>query len=182
MLQNSLLVSSAVVLDIAFFVILLGGTLLGVRRGFVRSLCKIAGWITSLIVAVSFCVAFANTLAGWGLTDALDYSVKNSTISWWLTVAISFVALIVIVRAGAWILGFLGKKIVDSSKKLRMLDRILGGLLGLVKAASIILFLLAVCMWIPSDTMHDFIGSSTIVGAIFNSTWFIETMSHIPFL
>ena len=181
MLNDLLSVSAAVVIDIVFFVLILGGILLGVWRGFAKSICKLAGTIFSLIIAVTFCIAFANVLADWGLTTAISDGVKNSTVGWWLTVAISFVALIVIVRLGAWGFGTLAKALVHKSKTLGRVDRVLGGLLGLIEIFCGILFLLAVFNWIPSDGLHEFIGNSTVVGALFRSNWFVTIMSNLAF-
>lgn len=178
-MTNILAVTGAVAMDIAFFVILLAGTLLGAWRGFARGICKIAGTIFSIIIAVTFCIAFANILEGWGLTAAIADGVKSSTIGWWLTVAISFVALIIIVRVGAWLLGKLANSVIKKSGPIRTIDRFLGAVLGLAEAFCIFLFLMAVCNWIPSDSLHEFIGSSTVVGAIFNSSWFLDIMANI---
>ena len=56
--MNNLLAAGGWTLDVAFFVILLVGILLGVMRGFVAGICKLAGKIFSVAVAVVFCVSF----------------------------------------------------------------------------------------------------------------------------
>ena len=64
--------SSAWILDVVFFVILLLGLLLGTWRGFIKGVCKLAGTIFALFVAFTFCNPFKNTLENWfGMTTAI---------------------------------------------------------------------------------------------------------------
>ena len=49
-------------LDLIFFLILLLGLVLGSWRGFVKGICKLAGTIFAIVVAVTFCNPFKNAL------------------------------------------------------------------------------------------------------------------------
>lgn len=60
--MNGLLAAAGWVLDVVFFVLLILGTLLGTRRGFVGGLLKIATTWFALLFALMFCVSFANFL------------------------------------------------------------------------------------------------------------------------
>lgn len=161
-------------LDIAFFAILLLGILLGVWRGFLQFMMKIAGIIFSVVIAFLSCIPLKNATNGlFGLEAVLCNSFSAvPQIGTWITIAISFVVLVVLVRIGSWLIGKVGKNLIEKSKIFNTIDRTLGGLLGLVFAILLIFFLLAICSWIPSDSLHEFIGESFVVGPIYNWDWF----------
>lgn len=161
-------------LDIAFFVIILLGILLGVWRGLIKFVCKIAGTIFSIVIAFLCCVPFKNATEGlFGLEGVLRKSISAVPIlGTWITVVISFLALAVIVRLLAWAVGAIGKALVEKVKSINAIDKTLGGLLGLLCAGLAIFFLLAICLWIPANGLHNFIESSYVVGPIFKWDWF----------
>lgn len=176
--MNQLLAgTSAWILDVIFFVFLLGGTLLGVKQGLLRGICKIAGTIFSIIVAFLFCIAFQNTLESWfGLTTALTNAIKVPLLAYWIANIISFIILFVLVKLGAYLIGRIGTAIVDQSKGLAKLNMALGGLLGMFKSFLIIFFLLAFFTWINVGAVNNYITSSTIVGGLYDSNWFREAV------
>ena len=65
------------------------------------------------------------------------------------------------------------------SKVMDGIDKALGGIVGLVCAALLILFLLAICDWIPSEGLHTFIGQSYVVGPLYNWGWFQNAITFI---
>lgn len=78
-MENQLLLSGGVILDIVFFVLLVLGLLFGVSRGFVRSICKWAGTLFAVVFALVFCVSFANWLEGaFGMTSAIAKGLTNT--------------------------------------------------------------------------------------------------------
>ena len=181
--MHNLLVSAGLVLDIVFFVILVLGLFFGVKNGFVSGICKIAGTLLSLAIGILFCrkfQAFIDVTLGLKMTQALQGVLVNTipsetianSVGEWLAIAISFLALVIIVRLLAWLIGKIGKALVDKVKFFRVLDHLLGGLLGLVQAALFLFLLLAICCWIPWEPLHTFISSSSIVGKIVDSAWF----------
>lgn len=166
------------ILDVVFFVILLVGVFFGAFRGFVKGICKIAGTLFSIAVAVIFCVAFSARLEAWfGLETALANAIGNATVAGWISIAISFVGLVIIVRLGSWLLGKLGKALVDKFGPLKIVDRCLGGVLGLFEGLLLAFFILAVCYWIPVASMHEYIASSTIVGKVFTWDFFLRAVT-----
>lgn len=170
--MNLLDASSAWVLDVLFIVILLLGILLGTWRGFVKGVCKLAGTIFAIFVALTFCNAFKNSLeSAFGLTSAIANGV-GETVANWLSIAIAFIALFIIVKIGAWLLGWIGTALVDKVSFFRVINRILGGILGLVEALFLIFLLLTICTWINADAINTFIGQSSIVNAIYEWEWF----------
>lgn len=128
--------------------------------------------------------AFARLLIGLGyknvalIPEGTTAAVLlGTTLAKWISIVISFVLLILIIKIGAVILGKLLSGLVDSVSPLRLINRLLGAIFGLFQAALMIFILLAICRWIPSDTLHNFISSGTVVGAIFNSDWFVNAAS-----
>lgn len=222
------------ILDVAFFLILLGGLALGVSRGFISGICKLAGTLFALAFAFFFCVsfegflenlfgmtsaisdgfvslfsknaAFAADLSGTELAPALENagvpsfiasiivnafegaSVPEGTtaamlispvIAKWIAIAISFVLLVILLKLATFLADKLFSGVVDSVTPLRIINRTLGGILGLLKGAITVFLLLAICSWLPIDSLHDFIGESGIVGQIFYSDWFRSATSYV---
>lgn len=178
--MNALLAKGGWVLDILFFAIIILGILLGVRRGFVKGVCKIAGTILSVAVAITFCVAVQASLErNFGATTSLNNAV-GEPFGQWIMVALSFILLLVAVKLGCWLLGSFGSAIMDSVAPLRFVNMILVGVLGAFKAFVFLFVLFAVFKWIPNESFHDFIASSSVVGKIFESQWFIDA-THLNF-
>lgn len=237
-MQLSLLAAAGWPLDLAFFLILLLGTALGAYKGFVKGVCSLAGKVASLVIAVTFCVSFANFLelcfhmttaiangiagaivnnealavglpneiTGAEIEGALKaigvegfpawfiaLNFKNaelipagttaaamigSVLAKWISIVISFVVLILIVRLGAVLLSKGLGAITSAIAPLRVVDQVLGALLGLAKACVWIFILLLICNWLPIDGLHDYIRSSGVVGAIFDSDWFQAATSY----
>lgn len=171
---SNLLISSSISIDIVFFVIIIAGIALGATRGFVRGVCKLGGWIFSTIVAFSFAAPFKNSLEKWfGLQTALSNALKSTTAASWISIVISFIALMVIVRFGAWLLGKIGSALIGTSRTLTGIDRFLGAILGLVEAALFIFIILTIFYWLNIASVNRFILSSNIVGKIYCWDWFL---------
>ena len=165
------------IFDAVFFVLLLLGMLIGCWRGFVKGVCKLAGTIFALFVAVTCCNAFKNSLESWfGMTSAIakGFGATDAayTAASWVSVAIAFVLLFLLVKVLSWLLGNVGKGLVERSKALTTVDRILGALLGLLQAVLLIFLLLTICYWIPSESLHESIRQGGVVGAIYDWKWF----------
>ena len=178
--MHALLAKGGWLLDVLFFVIIIFGILLGVRKGFVRGVCKLAGTILSVAVAVTFCVAVQASLErNFGSTTSLNNAV-GAPFGQWIMVILSFILLLVVVKLGCWLLGNFGGAIMDSVAPLRFVNMLLGGVLGAFKAFVFLFVLFAIFNWIPGNGFHDFISSSGIVGKIIESQWFIDA-THLNF-
>lgn len=176
--MSQLLASNAWALDIVFFVILLAGTFFGVARGFIKSVCKLAGTLFAVSVGIMFCVSLQNTLEKWfSLTTALANAIGNATIASIIAIVISFILLVILVKLGAWILGKVGTRLVEKFQPVKIVNRVLGGILGLFEAFMLIMLLLAICHWIPVDSLHVFLQDSTIVGRVFD--WVVSELSNV---
>lgn len=160
-------------LDLIFFLILLLGLVLGSWRGFVKGICKLAGTIFAIVVAVTFCNPFKNALESWfGMTSLFASSV-GETFGSILAVIVSFIILFTLVKLGAMLLGALGNALANSCKFFEVINRFFGALLGLVEAVFLIYLILTVCYWLGSDTLNHYISQTVIVSAIYRSDWFI---------
>lgn len=185
-MDQILAVGAAWSLDVAFFAIILVGILFGIKNGFIKGVCKLAGMIFAIGFAVFFCNAFRLFLDDlFGLTELLTNAIGKEKIAGWLAIAISFVSLVVLIKLGTWLLGLIGTALVEKLKPLAVINRILGGILGLVKALLVILLLLTICKWISSgfslEALPDFIQASPIVGRIYASDWY-ERITTFEFL
>lgn len=165
------------ILDVIFFVVLLLGCLIGAKVGLVKGVCKIAGWILSFVIPFICCVAFKDALEHWfGMVTAISNGV-GETLGGWISIVISFLLLVVIVRLGTFLLGHLGSALVESIKPAAVVNSLLGGVLGLLEAFLAAYFLLLIFGWIPAESIHAFINESTVVGAIYRS----DLMAYLPF-
>lgn len=237
-MTNSLLISSGVIVDIVFFVLLIGGIAVGAQKGLIKCICKLAGTIFSIVFAFLFCIAFANFLEScFGMTTAIahglagsfsgkeNYDVAlgadvagaeisaalqeigiggftrwavglaykgvavipagtttammiSSVLAKWISIAISFVALIILVKLGAVLIGKLFTALCEKVTLFRILNKTMGGLFGLIEAMIGVFFLLAVCSWIPVESLQNFLSSTTVVGAIYRSEWFANATNY----
>ncbi len=96
----------------------------------------------------------------------------------WITVAIAFLLLLLLVRLGAWGIQKLFGVIKNALAPLRIVDQVLGAVLGLAKALFWIFVLLLVCNWLPFAGLQSFIASSNIVGKIYTDEWFQSATSY----
>ena len=174
--MNFLAATGGWVLDVVFFAVILIALTIGVWRGFIKGICKIAGTVFAIVFSVCFCVPMENSLEStFGMTTALSNAI-GATAGGWIAVVLSFLILVVIIKLGAWLLGKLGTALVNRFAPLKTVNKLLGGLLGLVKALVLILLLLAVLKWIGLASVDEFIASSSIVKHIYQWNWFARAM------
>ncbi len=158
------------ILDVIFFVVLLIGCIIGGKIGFIKGVCKVAGWILSFVIPFVCCMAFKDALENWfGLMTLIQEGVKNATLAEWITIAISFVGLFIIVRLGTFLLGLIGGALANAVTPVKVVNTLLGSILGMVEAFLILYFLLLLCGWFNIVPAIEFIEQSWVVGAIFKS-------------
>ncbi len=130
------------------------------------------GKFTQLLIGL----AFKNVeVIQAGTTPAM---LISSALAKWISIAISFVLLIIIIKLGVLLISTVMKNVVDKVVPMRVIDQTLGGIFGLLEALIITFLLLAICSWLPIGGLHDFISSSSIVGTIFNSEWFRSATAY----
>lgn len=96
----------------------------------------------------------------------------------WISIAISFVALVLIIKFGSLLIKLIFRAIASGVKPLRVIDQILGGILGLAESLILIFILMLIMNWLPVASLHEFISSSAVVGKIFASGWFQSITSY----
>ena len=130
------------------------------------------GWLPRSLISASF--SSVETIPA-GTTAAM---LLGSTLAKWISIVISFVLLIVLVKLAAVILDKSLSGLVDKVAPFRVINQLLGALLGLLKAGILAFVLLAICSWIPVEGLHNFLSSTAIVGPIFRSDWFAAATSY----
>ncbi len=220
------------IVDVVFFVLLIGGILLGVKKGFIEGLCSLAGTLFALVFAFFFCVSFEGFLENtFHMTTALSdklvgafasnpnmnveiggdtaTALQNAgipgflanfmasalgsntlpegttaamlfgaTVGKWIAILISFLALVILVRLGAFLLSKLLSGVVNKIAPLRIVNKLAGGILGLAKSLILLFIALAICRWLPIESVHQFISSSSIVGKLFVSEWYTNAVNY----
>ena len=129
-------------------------------------------WLPRSLISASF--SSVETIPA-GTTAAM---LLGSTLAKWISIVISFVLLIVLVKLAAVILDKSLSGLVDKVAPFRVINQLLGALLGLLKAGILAFVLLAICSWIPVEGLHNFLSSTAIVGPIFRSDWFAAATSY----
>lgn len=102
----------------------------------------------------------------------------SSVLAKWISIVISFVALILLIKLGALLITKLFGALKINFAPLRVVDQALGAILGLLKACVLIFILLLLVNWLPITSIHDFVAGSGVVGAIFKADWFQAATSY----
>lgn len=230
---NTLLASASWILDVIFFLVLVGGIAVGVKRGFVNGICKLAGTLFAIAFAFFFCVsmenflenlfhmrtAISNGLLGCFTSEMMTTPIGANDVTAsleaagvpgfiasmlsgvfagaeipdgttpamliapllakWISIAISFVLLIVLLKLGTWLAGKVLSSLIDKIPVVGTVNHLLGGVLGLVKALILLFIVFAILSWIPAPGLQSFIAESGIVGKIIGSEWFKNAVSYV---
>ncbi len=102
----------------------------------------------------------------------------GATVGKWIAILISFLALVILVRLGAFLLSKLLSGVVNKIAPLRIVNKLAGGILGLAKSLILLFIALAICRWLPIESVHQFISSSSIVGKLFVSEWYTNAVNY----
>ncbi len=130
------------------------------------------GGLAKLIIVKGF-ANVETVMAGTTAAQMLGASLAK-----WISIVISFLILALVIRLAVWLVSNLFSGLIDKIKPLRVVDKFLGAILGLAKAALLIFILLLVCNWISLDAVNGFIASSKVVGGIYQSEWFAAATSY----
>lgn len=102
----------------------------------------------------------------------------GSVLAKWISIIISFVLLLVLIRVGAFFLAKALKKVVDKFAPTRTIDQLLGALLGFAKAFFVVSLVIMFFNWLPITGVRNMIISSHVVGPIARSEWFRNMTSY----
>ncbi len=166
------------ILDVIFFIVLLLGTFLGAKAGFIKSVCKIAGVVFAGIVAFTFANALSAKFEEWfGFTSLMASGALSTKVAGWISYVICFILLAVLTKLAAWLLGKVGTALAESIKPFEIVNRFAGALFGLVESFFIIILLMSIFYWIGNGlnvtAVNEFISNSGVVGALYKSDFFL---------
>lgn len=130
------------------------------------------GAIPRWLISLSFKSA---ELIPAGTTAAM---LIGSILAKWITIVISFILLIMLVRLGVFLLTKFFDSVIGNFAPLRIFNQFLGAILGFLKAGVLIFVILTVCSWLPFESFHAYIQSGGLVGKIFLSEWFQNATSY----
>lgn len=130
------------------------------------------GWLPRLFIQISF---RSVELIPAGTTPAI---LISSVLAKWISIIISFLLLIILVRLGAKLLTKSFDALKDHFGPLRAADQALGAALGFFKAFFLFFLFLIVLNWLPIASLHTALSSGGLVGKIFSSEWFQNATSY----
>lgn len=125
-------------LDWVLLAVLLFSALLGLWRGLVYEVLSVAGWVAAFVLAQ----AFAADVGAWLPMEGASPP---------LPLAAGFAVVFLTVAFGAGLLAWLVKKLVESVG-LRPVDRILGGVFGVLRGVVILLAVAVVVSMLPTKS------------------------------
>ncbi|MDT8397855.1 MAG: CvpA family protein [Pseudomonadales bacterium] len=134
-------------IDIVILVIVGLSCLIGAVRGFIKEALSLASWVAAILVAGLFSAQLADLMSG-----LLD----NASLRRIIAFALLFVGTIFM---GTVINSLIAK--LTSGSSLQGVDRVLGGLFGLLRGSIVVLAL--VFVFIPFDFTRDWVRDSFLV-------------------
>jgi uncharacterized membrane protein required for colicin V production len=171
-------------LDLILFIVLLGGFLIGLKRGFIMQLVHLIGFIAAYIVAYLYYDDLAPKLELW-----IPYPSSNDGSASLLLNSISLeqayynaIAFAILFFATKIILQILGS-MLDFLAHLPILhtaNRWLGGLLGFVEVYLIVFILLYIATLVPIESFQAHYDNSWIAqGMVKNTPVFSESVKEM---
>ena len=157
-------------IDVVCVALILIFTIVGARKGAIRSLIGLCSTVFSLFAAYYLAVPVANVLNGW-------FSVfeKGGETLW---IAVSGIAAFILCKIVLDLIGKLLTKLAESVKAVGALNTLLGAVIGFIKAAILTCAALAVLSLLPD-------GASFVVKAqeAIDNTFFVHVIrDHNPLL
>lgn len=163
--MNSALLASPgyYTIDIVCAVLILVFTLIGARKGAIRSVIGLCSTVLSLVAAYYLAVPFSKLLNGW-------FSVfeKGGETIW---IAVSGILVFVLCKIILDLIGKLLTKLADSVKAVGALNTLLGAVVGFVKAAIFVCAVLAVISLLP-DSMSFSVKAQQAI----DNTFFVHVI------
>ncbi|MGK9267197.1 CvpA family protein [Bacillus inaquosorum] len=164
-------------LDIIILILLLMGTLLGLKRGFILQFIR----LTSFILSIAFAALFYKNVAPhlkW--IPAPDFSAGQPALSFFTGNleaayynAIAFIVLFIIAKILLRIIGsFLS--IVAGIPVIKQINQVLGAVLGFLEVYLFTFVLLYVASVLPVDALQQMMGQSSLANVIINHTPYLS--------
>ncbi|MBO2536034.1 MULTISPECIES: CvpA family protein [Rummeliibacillus] len=175
-------------IDLVIIILLVAGLVSGARRGLIVQLIQMAGFLISIIVAYLYYKPLAEKLVLWIPYPSVDenttlkFAVEQLDLSQTFYQLLAFALIFFVVKFAIQILASL----FDFLRYIPILgglNRLLGGVLGVVEAYLLIFIVLYVLALLPIDGIQKYIEGSflttlmleytPILSKVFQHLWFV---------
>ena len=170
------------IVDIIIALLLISGFITGYKKGFIKQALSTAGLIVSVVLAFllknNLSIILYKNCPFFTVGLLKNYSSLNILLYELLSFFILFIVFSVITNIIIRIIG-IAEKIIDDDGALKMLFKILGGLLGALESyVSIFVILLVLSMPIFSLKFTNYIHKSKLSKAVLNNTILISNIAE----
>jgi uncharacterized membrane protein required for colicin V production len=167
------------VIDIIILFLLLMGTLVGLKRGFILQLIKLISFVVSILVASMFYQSLAPQLT-WipapnfsGGQAQLAFFSGNLETAYYNTIA--FIILFILTKILLAIIGGLLTTIA-SIPVIKQVNKLLGGVLGFLETYLFVFILLFVAALLPVDALQTMMSKSILADVIVGNTPYLSSL------
>ncbi|WP_226569002.1 CvpA family protein [Bacillus stratosphericus] len=166
-------------IDIIILFLLLMGTLVGLKRGFILQTIKLISFVVSILVASMFYQSLAPQLTWIPAPDfsggqaQLAFFSGNLETAYYNTIA--FIILFILTKILLAIIGGLLTTIA-SIPVIKQLNKLLGGVLGFLETYLFVFILLFVAALLPVDALQTMISKSMLADVIVGNTPYLSSL------
>ncbi|MDR4995632.1 CvpA family protein [Bacillus altitudinis] len=164
-------------IDIIILFLLLMGTLVGLKRGFILQFIRLISFVVSILVASMFYQSLAPQLT-WipapnfsGGQAQLAFFSGNLETAYYNTIA--FIILFILTKILLAIIGGLLTTIA-SIPVIKQVNKLLGGVLGFLETYLFVFILLFVAALLPVDALQTMLSKSVLADAIVSNTPYLS--------
>ncbi|MDM5320999.1 CvpA family protein [Bacillus pumilus] len=164
-------------IDIIILFLLLMGTLVGLKRGFILQFIRLISFVVSILVASMFYQSLAPQLT-WipapnfsGGQAQLAFFSGNLETAYYNTIA--FIILFILTKILLAIIGGLLTTIA-SIPVIKQVNKLLGGVLGFLETYLFVFILLFVAALLPVDALQTMLSKSILADAIVSNTPYLS--------
>ncbi|MCC9089124.1 MULTISPECIES: CvpA family protein [Bacillus] len=166
-------------IDIIILFLLLMGTLVGLKRGFILQFIKLISFVVSILVASMFYQSLAPQLT-WipapnfsGGQAQLAFFSGNLETAYYNTIA--FIILFILTKILLAIIGGLLTTIA-SIPVIKQVNKLLGGVLGFLETYLFVFILLFVAALLPVDALQTMMSKSILADVIVGNTPYLSSL------
>lgn len=166
-------------IDIIILFLLLMGTLVGLKRGFILQFIKLISFVVSILVASLFYQSLAPQLT-WipapnfsGGQAQLAFFSGNLETAYYNTIA--FIILFILTKILLAIIGGL-LTVIASIPVIKQVNKLLGGVLGFLETYLFVFILLFVAALLPVDALQTMMSKSMLADVIVNNTPYLSSL------
>ncbi|PRR93458.1 MULTISPECIES: CvpA family protein [unclassified Bacillus (in: firmicutes)] len=166
-------------IDIIILFLLLMGTLVGLKRGFILQFIKLISFVVSILVASMFYQSLAPQLTWIPAPDfsggqaQLAFFSGNLETAYYNTIA--FIILFILTKILLAIIGGLLTTIA-SIPVIKQVNKLLGGVLGFLETYLFVFILLFVAALLPVDALQTMMSKSILAELIVGNTPYLSSL------